>query len=104
MIRYKKDTDNIVTLTMDMSGRAANVINHEIARAFVPVIEHLKEEMPYGCLLCQSPTNELVNEIRVPLCFRTVPITFLVQMPRFLNHWFKKQGHGWLAGPKPQSK
>ena len=50
MIRYKKDTDNIVTLTMDMSGRAANVINHEIARAFVPVIEHLKEEKAEGQL------------------------------------------------------
>ena len=50
MIRYKKDTDNIVTLTMDMSGRATNVINHEIARAFVPVIEHLKEEKAEGQL------------------------------------------------------
>ncbi len=44
MINYKKDTDNIVTLTLDMKGRAANVINHEFGSAFIPVIEHLKKE------------------------------------------------------------
>ncbi|MCB0552297.1 MAG: enoyl-CoA hydratase/isomerase family protein [Phaeodactylibacter sp.] len=50
MIRYKKDTDHIVTLTLDMSGRSVNVINHEIAAAFVPVIEHLKQEKAKGLL------------------------------------------------------
>ena len=50
MIKYKKDTDNIVTLTLDMSGRAVNIINHEIARAFVPVIDHLKKEKARGQL------------------------------------------------------
>ncbi|MCO6477140.1 MAG: enoyl-CoA hydratase/isomerase family protein [Phaeodactylibacter sp.] len=50
MIRYKKDTHNIVTLTLDMSGRSTNVINHEIAEAFVPVIAHLKEEKEKGLL------------------------------------------------------
>lgn len=44
MIRYKKDTDNIVTLTLDMSDRTVNVINQEIGAAFVPVVEHLKQE------------------------------------------------------------
>ncbi len=50
MIRYQKDTDNIATLTLDMSGRPVNVINHEIIEAFVPVIEHLKEEKQRGQL------------------------------------------------------
>jgi len=44
MIKYKKDTDNIVTLILDMEGRNVNVINHEIADAFLPVIEQLKKE------------------------------------------------------------
>ena len=48
MIRYKKDTDNIVTLTLDMKGRANNVINHEIGQALIPVIQHLKEEKARG--------------------------------------------------------
>ncbi len=50
MIRYQKDTDNIVTLIMDMSERSANVINHEIGDVFVPVIEHLKHEKARGAL------------------------------------------------------
>ena len=50
MIRYKKDTDHIVTLILDMSGRNTNVINHEIAKAFVPVIEQLKREKEKGLL------------------------------------------------------
>ena len=50
MIHYKKDTDNIVTLTLDMKGRAENVINQKIWAAFVPVIEHLQLEKKRGQL------------------------------------------------------
>jgi 3-hydroxyacyl-CoA dehydrogenase/enoyl-CoA hydratase/3-hydroxybutyryl-CoA epimerase len=50
MINYKKNTDNIVTLTLDMSGRAYNIINHEIGEAFLPVIKHLKAEKAKGTL------------------------------------------------------
>ena len=44
MIHYTKDTDKIVTLQLDMSGRSGNVINHELGKAFNPVIEHLLQE------------------------------------------------------------
>ena len=44
MILYSKDTDHIVTLTLNMAERSVNVINHEISRAFVPVIELLQKE------------------------------------------------------------
>jgi len=50
MIRYKKDTDNIATLTLDMAGRSFNIINHQIFEAFVPVIDHLKKEKKNGVL------------------------------------------------------
>lgn len=50
MIYYKKDTDNIVTLTLDMKGRPMNVINHEIFEAFVPVLEQLKVDKKRGAL------------------------------------------------------
>ena len=50
MIKYTKDTDNIVTLTLDMQGRVENVINHEIGEAFLPVVEHLKQEKRKGAL------------------------------------------------------
>ncbi len=48
MIKYKKDTDNIVTLILDMSERSDNVINHEIGQAFLPVLAHLQAEKEKG--------------------------------------------------------
>lgn len=50
MIRYKKDIDNIVTLTLDMEGRSFNIINHKIGAQFTPVMEHLKKEKAKGAL------------------------------------------------------
>ncbi len=50
MIYYRKDTDNIATLILDMSGRSGNLLNHEIVAAFAPVIEHLKQEKAAGKL------------------------------------------------------
>jgi 3-hydroxyacyl-CoA dehydrogenase/enoyl-CoA hydratase/3-hydroxybutyryl-CoA epimerase len=44
MIRYQKDTNDIVTLTLDMDGRLSNILNHEISDALVPVVRHLQKE------------------------------------------------------------
>lgn len=44
MIQYLKDTDDIVTLNLDMSGRQSNLLNHELVSAFKPVIKHLQNE------------------------------------------------------------
>ncbi len=54
MISYKKNTNNIVTLTMDMEGRKSNIINHEIGKAFLPVLDHLKKS---------KESNELIGVI-----------------------------------------
>jgi len=50
MIRYQRDTDNIVTLSLDMDGSHNNVITHELGRAFVPVLQHLQHEKARGAL------------------------------------------------------
>jgi 3-hydroxyacyl-CoA dehydrogenase/enoyl-CoA hydratase/3-hydroxybutyryl-CoA epimerase len=50
MIRYKKDASNIVTLTMDMANRKVNVINHNVGKAFIPVLKHLQQEHAAGKL------------------------------------------------------
>lgn len=44
MIRYRKDTDNIVTLIFDMKDRRDNVINHKIVEALIPIVQHLQQE------------------------------------------------------------
>ncbi|SEQ82442.1 3-hydroxyacyl-CoA dehydrogenase NAD-binding domain-containing protein [Neolewinella agarilytica] len=50
MINYRKDTDNIVTLILDMTGRTSNLLNHELVAAFQPVISHLQNEKNAGRL------------------------------------------------------
>lgn len=50
MIRYQKTPNLIVTLTLDMEGRNANIINHEIAQAFMPVLKQLQIEKAKGLL------------------------------------------------------
>ena len=43
-IRYEKDPENIVTLTLDMPGRPVNVINDEFMTAFVGTLARLTAE------------------------------------------------------------
>ena len=50
MIRLAKDTDHIVTLTLDMGGQADNLLNHELVDAFQPVLDHLLAEKQRGAL------------------------------------------------------
>ena len=50
MIHYKKDIDNIVTLTLSMEGRNYNIINHTIREKFTPVLEYLQNEKSKGLL------------------------------------------------------
>lgn len=50
MIRYLKDKDGIVTLTLDMQERNHNVLNHKIINAFIPVMTQLKEEAEKGLI------------------------------------------------------
>jgi 3-hydroxyacyl-CoA dehydrogenase/enoyl-CoA hydratase/3-hydroxybutyryl-CoA epimerase len=44
MFHYTKDNDNIVTITMDMQGRSANVINEEFGKLWLEMIERLEKE------------------------------------------------------------
>lgn len=44
MFHYTKDTDNIVTITMDMQNRSANVINEEFGKLFTETLAKLEAE------------------------------------------------------------
>jgi 3-hydroxyacyl-CoA dehydrogenase/enoyl-CoA hydratase/3-hydroxybutyryl-CoA epimerase len=44
MFNYTKDNENIVTITMDMQGRSANVINEEFGKLWLEMIERLEKE------------------------------------------------------------
>ena len=54
-INYQKDEQNIVTLTMDMPGRSANVINEEFASAFRVILDRLEaDESVRGVILTSA--------------------------------------------------
>ncbi len=44
MFHYEKDSDNIVTITMDMQGRSANVINEAFGKLWLETIDKLEKE------------------------------------------------------------
>jgi 3-hydroxyacyl-CoA dehydrogenase / enoyl-CoA hydratase / 3-hydroxybutyryl-CoA epimerase len=44
VFKYEKDEQNIVTLTLDMPGRSANVINAEFGKGFAEALEKLQQE------------------------------------------------------------
>lgn len=51
MIKYRKDTDDIVTLTLDMKGGIFNIINHQISKVFEPVLVQLQNEVAANQLI-----------------------------------------------------
>jgi hypothetical protein len=44
MFHYTKDNENIVTITMDMQGRSANVINEQFGKLFTDTLAKLEAE------------------------------------------------------------
>ena len=65
MIRYEKDINNIVTITLDMDGNPNNIISHDIGKSFMPVLKQLKADKNAGVLrgviITSSKKNFLVG-------------------------------------------
>ena len=61
MIKYRKDTDDIITLTLDMSGGAENIINHRISRVFEPIIQQLQKDVAENQVIGVIITSDKKN-------------------------------------------
>jgi 3-hydroxyacyl-CoA dehydrogenase/enoyl-CoA hydratase/3-hydroxybutyryl-CoA epimerase len=44
-IRFEKDSDNIVTLTMDMPGQSANTMNGDFREAILATAQRIEKEI-----------------------------------------------------------
>ena len=51
---YEKDSQNIVTITMDMDGRSANVINGEFSNLWIEAMERLENEKKLAGVIVAS--------------------------------------------------
>ncbi|MFK7949565.1 MAG: 3-hydroxyacyl-CoA dehydrogenase NAD-binding domain-containing protein [Saprospiraceae bacterium] len=61
MIKYRKDTDDIITLTLDMKGDAENIINHKISRVFEPIIRQLQKDVAESQVIGVIITSDKKN-------------------------------------------
>ncbi len=59
-INYGKDEQNIVTLTLNMPGRSANVINTEFAQALNDALDRLEKEEPLAGAIITSAKSTFV--------------------------------------------
>lgn len=57
--RYDKDEQNIVTLTLDMPGRSANVLNEEFGRGLAEALAHLQAETDLAGVILTSGKKNL---------------------------------------------
>jgi 3-hydroxyacyl-CoA dehydrogenase/enoyl-CoA hydratase/3-hydroxybutyryl-CoA epimerase len=60
MIRYEKDDQNIVTLTMDTPGRPVNLLSDEFGQASAEVVERLLNEDPLAGVILTSAKDTFV--------------------------------------------
>ena len=51
---YEKDSQNIVTIIMDMDGRSANVINGEFSNLWIEAMERLENEKKLSGVIIAS--------------------------------------------------
>lgn len=61
MIKYRKDTDDIITLTLDMKGDVDNIINHRISRVFEPIIQQLQKDVAENQVIGVIITSDKKN-------------------------------------------
>ncbi len=93
MIRYSKDTDLIVTLTLDMAHRQANILNHEVCKAFLPVLNHLKAEKRKGSLrgiIIASAKKNFLEGGDLDYLYEATDERAVFEHSRILQHLFRE--------------
>ena len=61
---YEKDSQNIVTITMDMDGRSANVINGEFSNLWIEAMERLENEKKLSGVIIASAKKTFLSRRR----------------------------------------
>ena len=59
-VRFEKDADGIVTLTLDMPGRSMNVLNDELTRPFGEAIEKIEADASIKGVIITSGKKEFL--------------------------------------------
>ena len=67
---YEKNPQDIVTLTLDMPGRAVNVLNDEFSEALAAVVERLRAEEPLAGVIVTSAKKTFIAGAEIEWLFQ----------------------------------
>ena len=93
MIRYEKDTNNIVTLTLEMADSVYNIISHDIGTTFIPVLQHLKAEKAKGLLrgvIITSGKKNFLHGGDLDFYYNSTNAAELFETSRLLSQFFQR--------------
>ena len=68
-INFEKDSDGIVTLTMDMPGRSMNVLNTELTTPFTAAIEKIEQDASIKGVILTSGKKEFLAGADIEMVF-----------------------------------
>ena len=93
MIRYEKDTHNIVTLTLEMADSPYNIISHDIGKSFVSVLNHLKAEKAKGLLrgvIITSSKKNFLHGGDLEFYYNCTNAQEIFEASQNLSHFFRQ--------------
>ncbi len=92
MIRYEKDINNIVTLTLDQDDSISNTITHDIGKSFLPVLAHLQTEKNKGLLrgvVIASAKKNFLAGADVDFYYQCQDANVLFETSQQLSHFLR---------------
>ncbi|MCZ2393483.1 MAG: enoyl-CoA hydratase/isomerase family protein [Chitinophagales bacterium] len=89
MFRYEKDQDNIVTITMDMQNRSANVINDEFGKLFQEVLTKLTQEKSIAGVIITSAKSTFLAGADLDSLYKNTDAQSIFDMAENLKKGFR---------------
>lgn len=91
MFKYEKDQDNIVTVTMDMQGRSANVINEEFGKLWLEMIDRLeKEKADIAGVILTSAKSTFFAGADIDNLYKQTDAKLIFEMCEGLKHQLRR--------------
>lgn len=90
MYKYDKDTEGIVTITMDMPGRSANVINNEFGKGFSEAFEKAVAEPDLKGIIIASAKGTFLAGADLDNLFQLTDAKQIFEMCEGLKAQFRK--------------
>ena len=68
-LEYKKDDQNIVTVTMNMAGRSSNIINHDFSIDLLKTVKRLEQEPLLTGVILTSAKKTFIDGVDIEMLY-----------------------------------